>query len=160
MESKRPTGKCAPSRLIARRAYTILTLTLTLAACAGGRYGFTGVEGGDRLLVDTAGAKVLIQVDLDHGYEAAAEFTQTAVLRIGEDTHTVIQSGLDDPFELEVENGESGGQLEILLGFCHSSEKEVCFVDRAVLAIERDGRRNAGSEASIVDMRYRPRPPQ
>jgi hypothetical protein len=104
--------------------------------------------------------EIVVHVALDKGYEAADDFEQKVFLRIDGATHTRTQSGLDEPFVLPVAKGDSAGQLELLLGFCHSSNKEVCFVDRAVLAIERKGSHDNRLEAPSALISYRPRPPQ
>lgn len=158
MEPKRPPGERASHRVRVHVALLALSYSVAiLASCSGDSYGFSGAPLANGLVLDADAGEIRIQVVLDEGYEAADDFEQKAFLRVNGTTATSMQPSFEEPFVLPVAEGESSGQLELLLGFCHSLKKEVCFVDRAVLAIEREESR---SEAPSVVLRYRPQPPQ
>lgn len=117
------------------------------------RDGSTAVS---RLELARISAAITVGIELPPGYEAAEDFIQRATLRLPDGEQTDTQSGLDRAFRLELPaGGANTGELEVMLGFCESDRKEVCYVDTATLPVSR--REAAGDTETLV---YRPEPPK
>lgn len=113
------------------------------------------------LELDAGSPAISVAIELPPGYEPADEFVQRATLRSSHGEQTDTQSGLDRAFRLEPAS-EDAYELELILGFCESDVKEVCYVDTATLAVVV--RAAADDEAprstAVRSIVYRPEAPK
>lgn len=103
--------------------------------------------------------ELLVTVELPPGYEAAEEFTQRATLSAGESIATDTQHALARPFRLAVPtHGGEDARLELMIGFCRSDVKEICYLDTPTLRLSV-GTPPSPRDASL-DLVYRPEEPR
>ena len=132
---------------------------LALTGCTDTRtLGWSDPESGARvssLELDAGTGAISVNVELPPGYEAADDFVQRATLRSADGEHTDTQSGLDRAFRLERPSaGAPAATIELMLGFCKSDVKEVCYVDTATLPVQPGG--DTGAAALV----YAPEAPR
>jgi hypothetical protein len=133
---------------------------MALVSCSPARYGYQAEASDGRVDVATTSQTLAVEVLLDEGYEAASDFTQRATLTSAGDTVTVTRSDFSEPFDIALPPGPFDGEVELLVGFCNVKRKDVCFVDRSTLIVSRLPDRRPDDESTIVQVQYRPEPPE
>ena len=157
-------------RRLARLSVVAALAALVLAGCA--ETPTAGWSDPQRSPIDAielapASTVITVSVELPPGYEPADEFVQRATLRSGAEERIDVQSGLDRAFQLSPADGTEEGEIELILGFCESDVKEICYVDTTTLPVrlvDWDGAgtneppgRAAGDAGAVV---YRPEAPK
>ena len=162
-------------RRLARLSTTALLALLTavaLAGCTGApRIGWSLAGGslagssrpdGGAALTELEGAwtTITVSVELPPGYEAADDFVQRATLRFPDGQQVDTQNGLDRAFRLQPPQAGGEAELELMLGFCESDVKEICYVDVTTLPLRlrADGAREP--DADVATLVYRPEAPK
>ena len=124
-----------------RRLASLIIATLVLVSCErtqGDSYGWSVPDGSGPFELPAGAEALAVVVELPPGYEAAEEFVQRAVLVAGEERYAVERSGLDGPIIVAVPSGIGVGSemdLELLIGFCESTVKDVCYIDTPALTV-------------------------
>lgn len=122
----------------------------------------------ERLVVPAGSTELAVEVRLPAGFEAADEFTQRATLRIGETTLTVERADLAEAFRVnlpgDAEWGSSEATLEVMLGFCEPTAREICYIDVGVITVEHApvsprGAADEGRDGVPYSVIYRPESP-
>lgn len=143
-------------------ALLALLIAVALAGCTGApRIGWVRPGGGAAVTeLEGAWTAITVSVELPPGYEAADDFVQRATLRTASGEQTDTQSGLDRAFRLQPPQAGGEAELELMLGFCESDVKEICYVDVTTLPLRlrADGARE--SDADVATLVYRPEAPK
>lgn len=157
-------------RRLARLSTAALLALLTAFALAGctdaPRVGWSrsgsARPDGDAPVTELEGAwtAIAVSVELPPGYEAADDFVQRATLRFADGQRVDTQSGLDRAFRLQPPQAGGEAELELMLGFCESDVKEICYVDVTTLPLRAraDGAREP--DANVATLIYRPEAPK
>lgn len=157
MAHQRSRRKRRLARLSARALVAAVAAALAglaIAGCTETRtLGWTDAASGTRvssLELPAASGAITVGVELPPGYEAAEEFVQRATVRWGDGERTHTQSGLDRAFRLDPPPGGEG-EIELMIGFCESDVKEVCYVDTATLPVRLRATEPPDGEAAADD---------
>jgi len=144
-----------------RRLASLIIVVLVLVSCVQAEqpsYGWSVRAAPQPFELPSDAPALEVTVELPPGYEAAEEFVQRAALVAGADRYAVERSGLDGPIVVTVPPGIDVGtemNLELLIGFCESTVKDVCYIYTPALAVRVvDG---AGSSRPVA-VTYRPEP--
>ncbi len=159
LQRSRRKRRLARLRAAALLATLAALAGLALTGCTDTRTnGWSDPESGARVSsfdLDAATGTISVNVELPPGYEAADDFVQRATLRSSDGERTDSQSGLDRAFRLERPSDDASDvTLELVLGFCKSDVKEICYVDTPTLALR--WRADRASQAATRTLVYRP----
>ena len=142
-----------------KRCGVAIAALLLLGACSP-QYGWQDSESQQQIDVPARISELPVHVELDPGYEAAEDFVQRLTVRQGESEYTLSRPDLETPFLVSLDQPSQIAELSLIVGFCESTEKEVCFVETASVTLQpQRERENENSGESRFELTYRPRPP-
>jgi hypothetical protein len=148
----------APEWSNGKRCGVAIAALLLLGACSP-QYGWQDVENQEQIDIPAQVTELSLSVELDAGYEAAEGFVQRLTVRQGAAEHDLSLPNLDTPFLISLEEPTEAADLSLVIGFCESTEKEVCFVETATLTLLPQPDRDNEPADSVLALTYRPRPP-